>query len=93
MNTTYDLELEAVAKKLGFKKKWLSDHSGYWMEFKKDFKDLKVQFIIESDRNLFSMSVMSYNDNVRKLTKGQYETAKLFKCDIKTIKEVIKRYK
>ena len=93
MNTTYNLDLENTAKKLGFKKKWCDDKSGYWLELKKDFKDLKVKFYIESDRNLFSMSVMVYDENIKKLTKGQYETVKLFKYDTKTIKEVIKRYK
>ena len=89
----YDLKLESEIKKLGFKKKHLTDYSGYWYEFKKKYKDLNLKFIIESDHKYFDMSIKSYEGSLTKLKNGRYDTVKLFKCNIKTIKEVIKNYK
>jgi len=89
----YNTKLEAEAIKLGFKKKWLDDKSGYWLEKKSIDRDFKIRFTIESDHNSFSLEVMVFEPNIKKLQDGQYEAVKLFKCDIKTIKEVLKRYK
>ena len=57
----YDLKKEKELSKLGFKKCWFSDKSGYWFEKKVKYKDFKLQFICETDRNLFLM----YNRNPR----------------------------
>ena len=89
----YNLKLESEIKKLGFKKGWFMDKSGYWYSYKKKYKDLDIEFIVESDHKYFCMQVKVYKGDLKKLTRGQYEDVKLFKCNLKTIKEVIKKYK
>lgn len=49
---------EEFLKPLGFKKKWLSDKSGFWFEYR-FYKDrIYYKFIIElSKPNLFSLEI------------------------------------
>jgi hypothetical protein len=89
----YDLKLESEIKKLGFKKRWFQDRSGYWMFKIVKYKDLDIKFTVQSDTPYFGMGVKTYSGSLTKLKYPQYEDVKLFKCDLKTIKEVIKKYK
>jgi len=96
MSTIYNLELESEIKKLGFKKKWLSDKSGKWFEFNRKHKDLKLKFIVQSDigkLSLFIMQIQTFEYIGWKMHKGNYEDVAKFPCDIKSIKSVLKRYK
>ena len=89
----YDLKKEKELSKLGFKKCWFSDRSGYWFEKKVKYKDFKLQFICETDRNLFLMSAKTSEYFGNKMNVVGYEDIKKFKCDLKTIKQTLKKYK
>ncbi len=89
----YNLKLESEIKKLGFKKKEFSDKSGRWWEYKFKFKDFKCKLTVESDRKAAYLDIKVYDWNFGELKGGQYDTVKLFKCNLKTIKEIIKKYK
>lgn len=91
---TYDLKLEKELVKLKFKKKYLSDTSGYW--FEKDFKianDIKAKYIVETDRKIFVLQLQTGSYKSNRITNLEYNDNKCFKCDLKTIKSVIKKYK
>jgi hypothetical protein len=90
----YNIELEKEAINLGFKKKWFDDKSGYWLEKNVKFKHFKLKFVIESDYKLFLMSCQTYELHCGyKLYKREFEEIAKFKCDINTIKEILKEYK
>jgi hypothetical protein len=89
----YDVKKEKELSNIGFKKRWLSDKSGYWFEKNVNYKDFKLQFICETDRNLFLMSVKTFEYYGDKMNSSDYENIKKFKCDLKTIKQTLKKYK
>ena len=89
----YDLKKEKELSKLGFKKCWFSDRSGYWFEKKVKYKDFKLQFTCETDTNLFLMSAKTFQYFSGKMDVAGYFDIKKFKCDLKTIKQTLKRYK
>jgi hypothetical protein len=64
-----DKKLEAKLKTLGFKKKWLDDHSGYWLE--KKFKLLKgfLKLGIETDRKILYLSFSNQREKDLKYSK------------------------
>ena len=94
MNTIYDLKLESDIKKLGFKKQWFQDKSGYWFIKVFKYKDLSMRFYLEADNKYFSLQIKT-GDLYRSKSKldSVYNDAAKFKCDLKTIKETLKRYK
>ena len=77
--------MEKELKKLGFKKKWLSDRSSYWFEKPFKLKDIKFIFIIQLDPDKFELDI--YDDSI-----NCEETVKSFKCDLKTIKQKLTYY-
>jgi len=87
------VKFESELIKLGFKRAWSSDKSGYWLKKKVKYKDFKLQFICETDRDLFLMSAKTFLYYSNKMNSPSYEYIKKFKCDLKTIKETIKKYK
>lgn len=89
----YNIELEKEAINLGFKKKWLDDKSGYWLEKNVKFKDLHLNFVIESDHKLFLMQVKTGEYFSKKVKLNLHEDVAKFKCNLQTIKKVIKNYK
>ena len=88
----YNLKLESDLKKLGFKKKFLDDKSGYWLEKSIKFLDLKGKIVIETDRNISLLDLQTYRYDSNKLFKSNLETVLKFKCDLKLIKEILKKY-
>jgi len=91
---SYNIKLEIEIQKLGFKRRWLTDKSGYWFEKKFKLKDLKSQFIIETDHKLFQLEIMTYEIGYdQKMYAKHYHEVAKFKCDIKTIKQTLKKYK
>lgn len=89
----YNIKLEIELVKLKFKRVWFSDKSGYWFEKKVKYKDFKLTFVIETDNKLFFLDCETFEYFNRKLNKRNRETIAKFKCDLKTIKQVLKRYK
>lgn len=87
------VKFESELIKLGFKKIWFSDKSGYWFERKSKMKDLKLMFYVEPERNLFLLDFQTFQYYNKGLHKLDYETVAKFKCNLKTIKETIKKYK
>ena len=73
---------EQELKKLGFKKKWLSDKSGYWFQYSFKIKDLKLKFIVE-DHKYFELEL---------ITKDDVLDVKKFKCTMNNIKKQLKYY-
>jgi hypothetical protein len=88
----YNIKLEKEISKLGFKKIWFQDKSGYWMEKSIKFKDLKIRFYVESDNKLFLMTVLTGETFNNKLTLRNYEDVAKFPCNLASIKKVINRY-
>ncbi len=68
MDNKQDLKLEAKLVKLGFKKRWLDDKSGYWMVYSfKGYMKLRYEITVETDRKLMEVSFilerkLGYND-------------------------------
>lgn len=89
----YNVKLEIQLIKLGFKRHWLSDKSGYWFEKETKFKDLKLKFIVETDYKLALMQVQTGEYFNSKFKLNQWEDVFKFKCNLQTIKETLKRYK
>ena len=90
----YDLKLEKELVKLGFKKNWLSDKSGYWMEKKFKLKNLNLKFVVESDRKIFILGIKTgYYQGGRLTMNKYYDDLAKYRCDIKTIKTTVKKYK
>ena len=80
---------------LGFKKRWLSDKSGFWMEKQFKYKgDMKLKLIVEAARKIFTLGIITgeYCSGSVKMNK-HYDDLCKYKCDIKTVKEVLKKYK
>jgi hypothetical protein len=46
-----------IINELGFKKKWLSDKSGYWLSKKYKFAGLKLYFSIDKDNKEYPILV------------------------------------
>ena len=88
----YDVKLEIELIKLGFKRKWFVDKSGYW--FEKSFKkgDFKLRFTIETDNKIFGLDCLVYQYSNKKLTSPQYEAIKLYPCTLSSVKKVLKQY-
>lgn len=88
----YNLKLEKELVKLGFKKKYLFDKSGYWMEKSIKPLGLKGKITVESDNNLVLVDIQTYEYFEHKLNKGNMETITKIKCDLTSIKQAIKKY-
>lgn len=90
----YNIKLEKELIKLGFKKKWLVDKSGYWMEKGFKYKDLRMKFYIETDRKLFTLGCKTGSLEMSRITfRDYYDDVAKYKCDLRTIKKVINNYK
>ena len=85
---------EKELKALGFKRKWLFDKSGYWLEKRVKYKDFDIKFNADPEANTFFILVKVYMDVTYKgkLSGSIHEAVKSFPCNIKTIKEILKRY-
>lgn len=85
---------EQELKKLKFKKAVFSDGSGYWYECHRKFMDFKLLFTVEPDRSIFTMGCMTgdWQGGIIKF-HDYYEDVANYKCDLKTIKKVINKYK
>ena len=58
MENKQDVKLEMKLIKLGFKRKWLDDKSGYWMEYSfKGALGLKYSIDVETDRKRLEISL------------------------------------
>jgi hypothetical protein len=88
----YNLELEESLKKLGFKKKYLNDKSGYWMEKPVKFLDLKGKIYLQSDSKVAFLEIQTYDFYLSKLKKANTETVLKIKCDLPSIKAALKKY-
>ncbi len=91
MNSEYDEEFEKELIKLKFKKICFSDKSGHWWTKNIKFKDLKLQLYVETDRKVFELLCEVYPDSDNE-AKKQYDCCQVFKCDLKTINRIIKKY-
>lgn len=90
----YDLELEKQCEKLGFKRKWFSDYSGYWMIKNITYKKVRYQIYVETDSKLLLLQVLPGDFASGKLTMNQtYDPVRKLKCNLKNIKKLIKEYK
>lgn len=90
----YDLKLEKELRSLGFKKKFLYDKSGYWMEKKlTKFKDLDLLIYVETDRKVLSLHIRTGVTHAGKLHMNQYyDDVKNYKLTLPNIKKLIKTY-
>ncbi len=88
-------KLEISLKKLGFKKKWLDDKSGYWLEKRYKIKDLGLncKLIVEPDRNFMVNTAKvgrCFNNYI--ISNIQYDDFKVGKIDLKYITKGLKKY-
>jgi len=67
--------MEQELKKLGFKRKWLYDKSGFWFEKSFKFIDLKFVFSWDTDQELGDV-VIEYKKDYMEL--GQFKSFKQF---------------
>lgn len=90
----YNLKLEDKIKQLGFKKKWLSDKSGYWFERHYKIKDLGLEckFYIETDKNLMVNSAKVGQYFSKKIENKIFDDFKAGKVDLKYITKILKKY-
>lgn len=96
MENKHDVKLEAQLVKLGFKKHWLSDKSGYWFEKKLKSKDFKSKLIVETEYGFLTMEAIVsdgfYNDRKFVFKSGNYETIGQYKLSLAEVKRLIKKY-
>ncbi len=92
MASKKQIELEIKLIKLGFKRKWLDDKSGYWFFKKVRYNDLKLKFICEPDNKLCLLEAMTYTE-IQPYKEKQYEIVKIIKCNYKDIEKYINKYK
>lgn len=92
----YDKEFEAKLIKLGFKRRWLSDKSGYWMEKSLGSKDVKFRLNVETDHNLLVMEAKvgdgTYYKDRFKVTLKNWEIVGNYKLSISEVNRLIKKY-
>lgn len=83
---------EKKLKKIGFKKKWFSDDSGYWFELKFKHKGIKLRLSVQTDKNreVYYLEVKVFDSQ---FTHEQYESlykkpllSKQFYKDLRTFK-------
>lgn len=93
MSTMYNIKLEIELIKLGFKRVWFSDKSGYWMEKNFRFNYLNFKLNVETDNKRAFLEVKHYDYFNGKLINPLYDTVAKVKCDLKSIKQILKLYK
>ena len=81
----YNQKLERGLIKIGCKRVWFSDKSGYWLEKNFKFKDLNLRLYIEPDQKKFYFSI-------KLETPEQYETIKTYKLTLSNVKKLLKKY-
>jgi len=83
MENKQDVKLEIKLIKLGFKKKWIDDKSGYWLEYSfKGALGLKYTIYVETDRKVLAASidkVKSFGNSVLDL-EYKYSKANILKA-------------
>lgn len=84
----YNPKLEKKLIKLGFKRKWLDDKSGYWFEYADFIKvadeEIFFKIYIETDSKLY------YNSIYTKATEFKYRYTFDKSFNVKDIKKLIK---
>ena len=90
-NKEQDVELEIDLLSKGFKRKWLSDNSGYWLQYKfrGPFK-LKGRILVETDRRILSVDLDS-STKIDIMDGGSVTTN--YKYSSENIKKVLKEVK
>ena len=48
---------------LGFKRKWLSDKSAYWFEYKLKNRTSRIMFVVDLEFNQYELQTDSYYEN------------------------------
>ena len=80
MENKQDVKLEIKLIKLGFKRKWLDDKSGYWLEYSfKGALGLRYTIYVETDRKVLTASI----DKIRGFgldLKYKYSEANILKA-------------
>lgn len=90
----YNPKLEQKIEKLGFKRKWFQDRSGYWYIKPIEYKDLKLNIYIEVDRKYLGLQVKTANYISNELKSNKYyDDVKKYELTLGNIKKLIKRYK
>lgn len=86
--------MEKKLKKLGFKKKWLSDKSGFWFEKNFKYKDLRLQLMADLDNKHICLGIrVDPNGTIKIKLSSCYDFVYQKKLTIKNVKLLIKRYK
>lgn len=84
----YNSKLEKELNKLGFRKKWLQDKSGYWLEKPFKFKGLDFKLVAETDKKLLYLQVRL---KIRFIF--QYDDVKIYRLSLSIIKRILKDFK
>ncbi len=90
----YDVKLEIELIKLGFKRRWLPDKSGFWLEYNFKHKDIKMQIYVEVDHKLLLVQIKTGDYMSGKLKLNQfYDPIAKYKLTLENVKELIKLMK